>query len=420
MDNFSFYGGFDYPRPAPWKVYPSLFKDLNVTSSSFYKTIEPIGLANESYYKGQGKIWNEIITHNTYDDYWRARNIRPHLKGIKPAVLIVGGWFDAEDLFGPLHTYQAIEQLTPGNNCRILMGPWTHGAWAQNEWTTYANYYFDSNTSEKFKKIEFDFFEFYLKGKGSFSLPEATVFITGSNEWKSFSNWPPKETEGVSLFLNDREKLSLSPAKYEIASDEFISDPAKPVPYTDIYKGGRRRTNEYMGADQRFASSRPDVLVYQSEVLEDAITLTGPLGVNLFFSTTGTDADIVVKLIDVYPDNAPNPKPNPKGVFMPEMQQLVRADVLRGKFRNSLEQPEPFIPNQVTEVKFTLNDIGHTFKKGHRMMVQIQSSWFPLVDLNPQKFIDIAKATRADFQKTTHRIYTGQKYPSRISVLKLK
>lgn len=418
MDNFSFYGFFDAPRPAPWKEYPALFSLLPVTSPDFYHQIEPISVAEDKYFKGQSKIWKEVTSHNTYDDYWKARNIRPHLKGVKPAVLVVGGWFDPEDLFGPLHTYQAIEQQTQGNDCRLVMGPWTHGAWVRKDWSTYADYDFGSNTADAFKKIESAFFEYYLKGTGSFGASEATVFITGSNEWRSFATWPPKETETLTLYLEKGSGLSFTKPTYDSSFAGFVSDPDKPVPYVNSFRGNRN--NEYMGADQRFAATRPDVLVYQTNTLEADMTLTGPLEADLFFSTTGTDADIIVKIIDVQPDHAENPNPNPRNMYMPGMQQLVRAEVMRGKFRNSLERPEPFVPNRPTEVRFSLNDLGHTFRKGHRLMVQIQSTWFPLVDLNPQRFLDISKARIEDFQTSTHRIYTGKEFPSSIRGLKLK
>jgi hypothetical protein len=418
MDNFGFYGFFDHPRTGPQKEYPPVAKNLKVSNSNFYSKIEPIGLVNEKYFNRQSKIWNEITEHNTYDSYWKARNIRPHLQNVKPAVLVVGGWFDAEDLFGPLHTYEAVEKQTPNNDCRIVMGPWTHGAWSRKDWTSYSTYSFDSNTADRFKEIEFGFFEFYLKGKGEFKQSEAYAFVTGSNEWKEFSSWPPKEAESVSVFLQSGHQLSLSAGQYEASSDEFTADPEKPVPYTETYRGSRN--NDYMGADQRFAFNRPDVLSYQTEPLDNDMTFAGPIDVKLYFSTTGTDADLIVKVIDVHPEDSQNPKPNPKNLYLPGMQQLVRGDVLRGKFRTSLESPQAFVPNAPTEVNFRLNDICHTFKKGHRIMVQVQSSWFPLVDLNPQIFTDISNAKKEDFGKATHKIYTGQKYQSKVTMLKLK
>lgn len=414
MDNFSFMNYFDAPRSAPLKQYKELV-DVDVKNAyDFYLNLGPIKNVNEKYFHGQGKIWNEYLQHNTYDEYWTSRNIRNHLKNIKPAVLVVGGWFDAEDLFGALRTYEAIEKQSPQNNNKLVMGPWTHGGWARRDWSKYATHDFGINLNVFYKELESRFFNYYLKNKGTFEATEATVFETGTNLWRSFDSWPPKTSEKQTLYLNENNALTFQPSGMTNSFDEYTSDPFKPVPYIDSYQG--YRNNEYMSADQRFASSRPDVVTYTSAVLTEDITVAGPLDVRLFFSTTGTDADFVVKLIDVLPDETPDPAPNPRGILMAGLQQMVRGDVFRGKFRNSFAKPEPFEPGKVTDVSFQLNDVLHTFKKGHRIMVQIQHSWFPLVDRNPQKFIDIGKAEQSDFQKATHRLYHSKEYPSRIEV----
>ncbi|HYJ64249.1 MAG TPA: CocE/NonD family hydrolase, partial [Parafilimonas sp.] len=366
----------------------------------FYLKTGALHNFNDTYYHNKAKIWNEYLEHSTKDSYWQARNIRPHLKNIKPATLEVGGWFDAEDMFGALNTYKAIEQQNLQNNNRLVMGPWTHGAWEGSNWDHFAGYQFGQDLNAKFQQMEFDFFNYYLKGKGNFNADEAVVFITGSNEWKSFNTWPPKEIKQATWWLNKDHELLLNKAATE-GKDEYISDPADPVPYID--KKSSSRINEYMGADQTFASKRNDVVYYVSDALQNDVTLLGPITANLYVSLSSTDADFIVKVIDVLPDD-------------PSTQQLVRAEVLRGKFRNSFEKPEPFVPNQPTQVKFQLNDVAHTFLKGHKIMIQIQSSWFPLVDRNPQQFINIPTAQDNDFKKETITILHNEKYPSSIEV----
>jgi putative CocE/NonD family hydrolase len=384
-------------------------------SYQFFLKLGAVKNANSSkYFNNKAKIWNEYLAHETYDTYWKERNIRPHLRNVKPATLVVGGWFDAEDLFGALRTYEAIEKQTPNNNNRLVMGPWTHGAWARPDWSKYATHEFGSNTAKYFQELQLRFFNFYLKDKGSFEAAEATVFETGSNQWRTYTQWPPQNTTEKRLYFNANGTLSFDAPKGDNIADSYLSDPARPVPYIDNYRSGR--DNEYMAADQRFASRRPDVLSYRSEVLTEDITLSGTLIADLFVAMTGTDADFIVKLIDVLPDSAKTLNPNPKGIQMAGMERLVRAEVMRGKFRNSFEKPEAFVPNKVTEVKFSLPDVAHTFKKGHQIMVQVQSSWFPLVDRNPQKFINIPQANNSDFQKSTIKIYNSSTNASHLRV----
>jgi uncharacterized protein len=298
------------------------------------------------------------------------------------------------------------------------MGPWTHGGWARADWTKYATHDFGQNTAKYFQEIQLNFFNFYLKDKGTFNASEVTVFETGSNQWKSYDSWPAKNAETKKLYFQANGVLSFDPPKATNSFNEYIADPNKPVPYMDTYQRGRN--NDYMAADQRFASRRSDVMIYQSAILTEDITITGNLTADLIISTTGTDADFVVKLIDVLPDSTKNPTPNPKGIEMANFQRLVRAEVLRGKFRNSLEKPQPFVPNQATAVKYNLPDVAHTFKKGHRIMVQVQNSWFPLVDRNPQKFMTIPEANSTDFQKATFKIYHDAKRASGLVVQVLK
>jgi putative CocE/NonD family hydrolase len=359
------------------------------------------------------------VKHGTYDEFWQARNLRAHMKNIRPAVLTVGGWFDAENLFGAVETFRHVAKLSPSlTQNTLVMGPWRHGGWNKGDGTSLGDVVLNSKTSVYFReKIELPFFDFHLKGKGKFKTPAAWVFETGTNQWRTHDAWPPRQAKKQSLYFRAHGRLMWSPpastGKAE-QLDEYVSDPAKPVPYID--KIDNRMMPEYMVADQRFAGRRPDVLVYQTPELEEDITVAGPIAVTLHVSTTGTDADWVVKVIDVYPDDYPDPKPNPTGVRLGGYQQLVRGDVMRGKFRNSFTTPEPFVPGKPAEVKLTMPDVCHVFRPGHRIMIQVQSTWFPLVDRNPQTFVDIYQARASDFHKATHRVYRSSERPSHLAV----
>ena len=412
MDNFNFMNYFGKPRTGPVKEYGSyVFKsDTKDMYAYFLKMGAVKNTQSEKYFNHQSYLWNEYIQHDTYDAYWKARNIRTHLKNISIPTLVVGGWFDAEDLFGALKTYEAIEDQSKQNNNRLVMGPWTHGSWAGAEWSRFATHEFGSNTSNFFQdSIQSTFFNFYLKDKGNFNVAEATIFETGSNQWRNYSSWPPQNITNTDFYFNNNNRLSNQKGK---GFDEYLSDPAKPVPYTNGIFG--KRNNEYMAEDQRFAAVRPDVLVYETDELPEDMTLAGQIQADLQVSITGTDADFIVKLIDVLPENESNNKNALRGLQMAGYQRLVRAEVIRGKFRNSFEKPEAFEPNKVTNVKFSLNDVAHTFKKGHRIMVQVQSSWFPLVDRNPQKFMHIPEADESDFKKALISIYHNEVHASKI------
>ena len=405
LDNFNFMNYFGATSKGPVTDYdgPVFNAPVNDVYSFFLKLGPVKNTQSEKYFNHKSYIWNEYLQHDTYDAYWKARNIRNHLNNINIPTLVVGGWFDAEDLFGALHTYEAIEKGSTSNKNYLVMGPWTHGAWERKEWSQFGNYDFGSNTSKFFQdSIEANFFNFYLKDKGNFNTSEATVFETGTNQWKSYTTWPPQNSTAINYYLNSHNKLTVQKSTGKNSYDEYTSDPAKPVPYTNGIYG--RRFDGYMAEGQRFAANRPDVVVFETDALKEDITLAGKITADLKVSTTGTDADFIVKLIDVLPDNEPNPKNTPV-LQMAGYQRLVRAEVMRGKFRNSYEKPEPFIPNKITAVKFNLNDISHTFKKGHKIMVQVQSSWFPLIDRNPQKFMRIPAANETDFKKATIRIY---------------
>ena len=420
---FNFLVGFGKPRPEP--IVPKrgeTFDHGTPDGYKFFLNLGPLYNANEKYYKNEISFWNDMMKHGTYDEFWQSRNLRPHLKAIKPAVMTVGGWFDAENLYGAMNVYRNVEKTSQTQNI-LVMGPWRHGGWARDAGDKLGDVSFNSKTSEYYRKnIELKFFEFHLRSKGENKLPEAYMFETGTNVWRKYDSWPPKETKESSLYLQAGGKLSLTaPKEGGDSFDEYISDPAKPVPFMNGIAVGM--TVEHMLDDQRFAASRPDVLVYQTEPLEQDMTFAGPVRPELFVSTSGTDSDWIVKLIDVFPDDYETVEPDVRGRNTPRKtpmngyQMMVRGEVMRGKFRNSYSTPEAFAPGKATSVAYDMNDINHTFRRGHRIMVQIQSSWFPLVDRNPQKFLDINSAKESDFVKATQRIYHGGDKATRIKVM---
>lgn len=420
-DAFSFYSSFGVPRPKPITPDkgPKPFKYPITDNYRFYLSVGALKNVKQKYFGDSIKFWDDLMTHGTYDAFWKGMNIRPHLTGVKPAVLVVGGFFDAEDAYGALHTYQAIEKQNPTTKNNLVMGPWFHGGWSRGTGESFGDISFGQPTSTWYQKnLEFPFFMQYLKDATDAKIAEANIFITGSNEWKGFATWPPQNTEKKTLYFQPEGKLSFKKPTVSNSYNQYETDPANPVPYQDGVQA--RRTREYMIDDQRFAARRPDVQVFQTEVLEEDFTLTGPIDANLVISTSGTDADYVVKLIDVYPEDALPMEPNPKNIIMGGYQMLVRGEVMRGKFRNSFEKPEPFIPGKVTKVNYSIPDVAHTFKKGHRIMIQVQNSWFPLVDRNPQKFTDIYHASDSDFQKAVQRIYHDEQNASSVSVTVLK
>jgi putative CocE/NonD family hydrolase len=420
FDSFEFNMFFGMPRPEPT---PNQFKSFSFGAPDayqFFLNLGSIANAQKDYFKNKNKYWNDVTTHGTYDQFWQARNILPHMKKVAPtnmpAVMLVGGWFDAEDLYGPLHIFQTLEKNNPGAKSALVMGPWSHGQWAGGNGDRLGSIPFDSNTSAWYREnLELPFFNYYLKDKGELKTAKATVFRTGVNEWKTFEQWPPKGLQTRSLYFQADGKLSFdAPKDPKESFDEYVSDPAKPTPYTSVVTNSRG--TGYMIEDQRFAADRPDVLKFETEALTAPLTLAGPITADLFVSTTGTDSDFIVKLIDVFPDDAPNNSPAGPNVKMGGFQMLVRAEVMRGKFRHNLSKPEPFTPGKPDEVKIALNDIHHTFKPGHKIMVQVQSSWFPLVDRNPQKFVDIYHAADGDFQKATQRLYHSARMSSNLKV----
>jgi putative CocE/NonD family hydrolase len=412
--NFGFFANFSDRKGPPERPKERPRFDYGTPDAyEFFLRLGPLANANTRYFKGENSGWNSLVEHTTYDEYWKSRAIARHLKGIKPAVLTVGGWFDAEDLAGPLSVYRAIEAASPGADNRIVMGPWSHGQWADGDGERLGNVDFGVKTGAYYReRLEAPFFARHLKGQAGEPLPEAAMFQTGTNEWRRFDVWPPAGAARVAFYLAAEGRLAREAPGEPEAFDEYVSDPMRPVPYVGYTTRGMRF--DYMTEDQRFAAARPDVLVYQTEPLEEELSVAGPVEVELTVSTTGSDADFVVKLIDVYPGDYPD-RPRPAGdepaanaVKRGGYQQLVRGEPFRAKFRSSLEKPEAMVPGQPTRIAFSMPDVCHAFRSGHRVMVQVQSSWFPLVDRNPQSFVDIPNARPTDFVKATQRVYRSR------------
>jgi len=439
--NFSFFTGFGQPRPVP-VANNDYVKPFNYGTQDGYKFYYDLGgLKNsgDAYQKQFGfriKFWDEMMQHPNYDQFWQDRNIFPNLKNIHAAVMTVGGWYDDEDLFGALGTYQYIEKQNPGIFNVLVMGPWFHGGWARSDGDWLGMAYFGTKTALYYREhFELPFFNHFLKDKGDISeIKEVNVFDTGANEWASPGSWDPQLAVPTPLYLGANGSLSLGEKpsgpgeptlRRQVGNpfDEYVSDPWNPVPYTQKRNQETiRYPRDFMTEDQRFAATRPDVLVYQSEPLTADLTVAGSIKPELFVSSTGTDSDFIVKLIDVFPDDYKYPegvKPpdnSPGNILSPNgYQMLLRGEPMPARYRNSFEKPEALRPNTATKISFVMPGIMHTFRKGHRIMVQIQSTWFPLVARNPQKFVPNYKlGTDADFQKATERIYHSAAYPSKI------
>ncbi|MBN2610341.1 MAG: CocE/NonD family hydrolase [Bacteroidales bacterium] len=415
MMSYNFFELFGIVPGKPYRDYDPLVNYPVKDAYNFFLELGPLNKVNSHYFNNRVPFWDTLVKHDTYDPFWRKRNILPHLKNISAAVLTTGGWFDGEDLFGTLHTYKYIEEQNPGLYNILVMGPWIHGGWARTKGDSLGLISFNSQTSDFYQKeVELKFFNHFLKNKGDLNLPEALVFETGSNTWKEYDKWPPANARYETLYLHENHLLKFSiPEKTGFLFDEYTNDPENPVPYTSVFHNSRVFYNkEYLVEDQRFASVRPDVLCYQTEVLDQDITVAGPLQADLYVSTTVGDADWVVKIIDVFPDTLNILRPKNAYTEMAGYQMLVRGEILRGKFRNSLEKPTPFMSGKVEQISIKLQDINHTFKKGHRIMLQVQGSWFPLYDRNPQKYMNIFEAGENDFQKALQRVYHSANYPS--------
>ena len=400
--------GYQHDGPTPQQWYTSLTPSSR-DAWNFYMGLGPMSEASKLFDK-DNFFWQQLVEHPNYDEFWQRRSILPHLKNIKTNVMTVGGLFDAEDLYGPLNIYREIEKNNPDTFNALVMGPWSHGDWArQSQYAVVGKVAFGERVSEFYQsKIEAPFFRYFLKGTGEKPEFEALMYDTGSKGWRKFQKWPPQNAATVKQYLHgDRSLTSQPPKSDEPAESAFVSDPANPVPHRDRQDLTLRFTpRPYMSDDQRFASARPDVLVFQSAPLAEPMTITGDILSHLNVSTTGSAADWVVKLIDVYPDDHPFVNGSKPDLNFSGFQQMVRSEVIRGRFRNSYEKPEPFVPGEMTQINLPLQDVCHTFKKGHRIMIHVQSTWFPLIDRNPQKFVDnIFEAKAEDFIAATHRVF---------------
>lgn len=433
---FNFFATFGLPRPEPTTQWGPAFDHGTPDGYQFFLDLGPLRNADARYFQGRVAFWNQITQHPNYDEFWQARNILPHLKNVAPAVMTVGGWFDAEDLYGTLMTYRAIERQNPQSTNVLVMGPWRHGGWSRGDGDRLGEISFGEKTSLFYRsEIELPFFERFLKVPAPVAadadatlvpLPEAYVFETGVNRWRTFEHWPPAGVRTRALYLRENGRLSFDAPVLagDNAADEFISDPARPVPYAETIEIGMRA--EYMTDDQRFAARRPDVLVYQTEPLTTSLTLAGPMTAELWVSLRATDrpdavraldADWIVKLIDVFPPDAPDYDGMTPGRRLGGYQMMVRSEVSRGRFRDAYDKPRPFKPGDPTLVRLPLQDVLHTFQPGHRVMIQVQSTWFPLVDRNPQKWVDnIFEADDDDFVRSTHRVHRGGRWATRLLV----
>jgi putative CocE/NonD family hydrolase len=404
---FDFFAGFGRARPAPTSTGRGRGFDHGTPDGYdfFLNKLGALANVNPRFFHDSIAFWDSLAAHPTWDAFWEARSARPHLKNLRPAMLWVGGWFDTENSWGSLNAYAAAERQSPGAVNRLVMGPWSHGQWNGARGDSLGAVAWGSMTAQFFNdSLEAPFFNYYLlDGQPAPRAYEAAVFESGTNTWRFLDAWPPRNAAPRYLYLRANGALAFEPpAERGRAFDEYVSDPAKPVPYTNAirhwYDGG------FMVEDQRFAARRPDVLVYQTPPLTAATTVAGPIDVDFVVSTSGTDSDWIVKVIDVFPDSGEGLTErahNATGGY----QMLVRGDVLRGKFRNSMSRPQPFTPGAATPIKYRMNDVFHTFRPGHRIMVQVQSTWFPMIDRNPGRFMDIYRATDADFQRTTQRVY---------------
>jgi putative CocE/NonD family hydrolase len=424
--NFGFYSGFK-PSQNPELPKPTVRFDFGTPDSyQFYLNAGNLENLDKKYLNDGNWLFNDQMRHDTYDDYWKARDLSQHMKNVHCAVLVVGGWYDAEDLSGPYRTYYAIRKFNPETPATLVEGPWVHGGWSRNDGSRLGDISFNAQTSVYFRaKVQFPFFEYYLKGKGA-PLPRAVVFETGANVWHNEDAWPPKNAAPKKLYFHADGKLSFEPPAEASGVDEYVSDPNHPVPFVGYVAD--TVPQRYMVDDQRFARTRPDVLTYETAPLEEDVTISGPISPKLVVASSGTDSDFDVKLIDVYPDNTPDPDPTMDGnkriisappLHMGGYEELLRGEPFRAKFRNSWEKPEPLTPGKPTAINFEMPDLYHTFRRGHRIMVQVESSWFPLTDRNPQTFTDIPSAKPEDFKKATEQVYRQKDAASGVEVLVL-
>lgn len=414
IDAFTFYLNFGRPRPKPTMGSGWSNTQFGPDAYRFFLDAGPLSDIKHKYFGDSIQFWNDLFAHPNLDKFWEDRNHLHHIKDVKPAIMVVGGHFDAEDCYGAWETYKSFARKSPQTNTTLVMGPWFHGNWGgRGSGEQFGPIRFGSKTAEWYQnEFEIPFFKKYLEDNPTPTIGDkVNVFITGSNHWAAFNQWPPEGVEEFRLFLSENNNLRNDKSTQSGVYDQYTSDPSHPVPYRPDISWNRNR--EYMIEDQRFASQRPDVLTYQTDVLTKDVTMLGPVLADLFVKLTTTDADFVVKVIDVFPDdfNEYTSRDVPMGGY----QMLVRGEIFRGRYRKSFSHPEGFKPGKIEQVNFSLPDIAHTFKKGHRIMVQIQSSWFPLFDLNPQQMVDIYRCKKKDFISSTIQIIRSKEYPSSVS-----
>ena len=417
MYAFSWLSGNARRRDGPTDTRGARFDYGTTSGYDFFLNAGSAATVDELYFHGDVPAWRDFIEHPNYDEFWQRQNALRYLDDVRPATLSVAGWFDTEDFYGPMSIYRTVEARNPGLENTLVVGPWLHGGWRRMDGDFLGCIAFDTKTSLHFQReFQFPFFEHHLKDGGTWDATEAHVFLTGTNEWRAYDSWPPAGVTPVSLYPGPDGTLGFEPppagdgSDPASDSDSYVSDPSQPVPFS----AEERTTLGHLWKveDQRFASGRSDVLVYQSEPLEADLTIAGPIGAEIFVSTTGTDSDWIVKLIDVYPDDAP-----PSGncdVPMGGYQMHLAGEIMRGRFRNDLENPEPMVPGEVTRIEIDLRDRFHTFKAGHRLMVHVQSSWFPAYDRNPQTFVDTYRAAPGDYEAATQTVYRSADHPSRV------
>jgi uncharacterized protein len=429
--NFGFYGQYFQPfaEPAtPAQLSKDHFEMGTPDAYEFFLKQTPISLLDTQALKGANPLFADQLYHTTLDSYWKPRDLSQHMHNVHCAVLTVGGWFDAEDLHGPWLTWRAIAKANPETPSTIVEGPWFHGGWARGDGERLGDVQFGAKTAEFFRQqIQFPFFEHYLKGKGELP-PTAYMFETGTNVWRKYPSWPPPTAQAKTLYFHSGGKLSFEAPSGSVGNgasdhDEYVSDPMHPVPFVGYVTD--TIPQRYMVDDQRFAATRPDVLVYATDPLTEDVTIAGPITAKLKVASSGTDSDYVVKLIDVYPNDYPDAEESnarrtgPPLVVLGDYQQLLRGEPMRAKFRNGFEKPEPLTPGKVTPIEFEMPDLDHTFRKGHRIMVQVQSTWFPLTDRNPQTFTDIPHARPEEFRKATEQVYRSAAEASGVQVMVL-
>lgn len=394
------------------------FKFDKADMYEWYLKLGPLSNVNEKYFKGKMPTWNDFVAHPNYDEFWQKQALARYLKKAKVPTLNVAGWWDQEDFYGPLQTYASLENQDPSKHNFLVVGPWNHGGWAGGEGKTLGKIDFASATAKYFREqVQAPFFAKYLKDSSGFEVSESLTFMTGRNEWVRSDRWPPANAVTQKLFFHPDGKLSFSPPpepKEESAAfDSYLSDPRKPVPYRQrpiqpTFSAGSQWST-WLVQDQRFVHNRPDVLSWETEPLTEDVVLAGKVLAKLFASTSGTDCDWIVKLIDVHPDSASGD--------MAGYQLMIANDVFRGRFRKSYETPSALASNQVLDYNINLHWTHHCFKKGHKIMVQVQSTWFPLIDRNPQTFVpNIFQAKESDYQTAEQRVYRSPKWPSHVQV----